>query len=56
MAPEPVLDYVCAHEAAHLIEMNHSDRFWRLVDRLVPESGTSRAWLKRHGSALHRYG
>jgi predicted metal-dependent hydrolase len=56
MAPESVLDYVCAHEAAHLIEMNHSPRFWRLVDRLVPDVQSSRAWLKRHGGHLHRYG
>ncbi|WP_193184686.1 M48 family metallopeptidase [Nisaea sediminum] len=56
LAPEHVLDYVCAHEAAHLIEMNHSHRFWALVERLVEDMDTSRAWLKRHGAALHRYG
>ncbi len=36
MAPEPVLDYVVAHEAAHLVEMNHGPRFWRLVEGLCP--------------------
>ncbi|WP_420403056.1 M48 family metallopeptidase [Nisaea sp.] len=56
MAPEHVLDYVCAHEAAHLIEMNHSQRFWTLVERLVADMDMSRAWLKRHGATLHRYG
>lgn len=56
MAPERVLDYVCAHEAAHLLEMNHSSRFWRLVDGLVDDMAVPRAWLKRHGAALHRYG
>jgi predicted metal-dependent hydrolase len=56
LAPEHVLDYVCAHEAAHLIEMNHSGRFWALCDGLVENMDMSRAWLKRHGATLHRYG
>ncbi|HWK43619.1 MAG TPA: SprT family zinc-dependent metalloprotease [Stellaceae bacterium] len=56
LAPEPVLDYVVAHEVAHLIEMNHGAAFWRLVEDLAPGHGTSRAWLKRHGGALLRYG
>ncbi|UUX52079.1 M48 family metallopeptidase [Nisaea acidiphila] len=56
LAPEHVLDYVCAHEAAHLIEMNHSHRFWALVEKLVEDMDMSRAWLKRHGATLHRYG
>lgn len=56
LAPEHVLDYVCAHEAAHLIEMNHSQRFWALVDGLVEDMHRSRTWLKRHGATLHRYG
>ena len=56
LAPEPVLDYVCAHEAAHLAEMNHSPAFWRLVAGLVGDWETPRRWLRRHGSALHRYG
>lgn len=56
LAPEPVLDYVVAHEVAHLVEMNHSDRFWALVRRLDPQMETARAWLKLHGSGLHRYG
>jgi len=56
LAPEPVLDYVVAHEAAHLVEMNHSPRFWRVVEGLMPDFERHRAWLKRHGSRLHRYG
>ena len=55
MAPPAVLDYVAAHEAAHLIEMNHGPRFWALVERLRPDWRTRRAWLKREGGALHRY-
>ncbi len=56
LAPEPVFDYVVAHEAAHLVEMNHSPRFWRLVGRLMPDYETHRAWLKSHGARLHAYG
>lgn len=56
LAPETVLDYVIAHEAAHLVEMNHSARFWRLVAQLMPGYEHERAWLKRHGGRLHAYG
>jgi hypothetical protein len=56
LAPETVLDYVVAHEVAHLVEMNHSPAFWRLVATLAPEYGAARLWLKRLGSELHRYG
>jgi predicted metal-dependent hydrolase len=56
LAPEPVLDYVCAHEAAHLVEMNHSPAFWRLVQERVGDWEPHRRWLKRHGAALHRFG
>jgi predicted metal-dependent hydrolase len=56
LAPEWVLDYVIAHEVAHLVEMNHGPRFWRLVDRLYPDSVRPREWLRRHGTRLHRYG
>jgi hypothetical protein len=55
-APEPVLDYVVAHEVAHLVEMNHGARFWRLVASLSPDIAGSRAWLKRHRSRLLSYG
>jgi len=55
LAPPPVLDYVVAHEVAHLRELNHRPRFWRLVDELVPEVEKSQAWLSAHGALLHRY-
>ena len=54
MAPPEVLDYVAAHEAAHLVEMNHGPRFWALVERLRPDWRESRDWLRRHGGDLHR--
>jgi predicted metal-dependent hydrolase len=55
-APEPVVDYVVAHEVAHLAEMNHGPRFWKLVRSLTPDTATPRAWLKRHRSELLSYG
>ena len=55
-APEPVIDYVVAHEVAHLAEMNHGPRFWRLVESLSPDSAAARAWLKRHRNRLLSYG
>jgi len=56
LAPPFVLDYLAAHEVAHLIEMNHSRRFWRLVERICPDLSRAKAWLDAHGSDLHRYG
>ncbi len=56
LAPENVMDYVVAHEVAHLIELNHGRGFWTLVDRLCPENRAPRYWLQRHGATLHRYG
>ncbi|MFU8777209.1 MAG: M48 family metallopeptidase [Roseovarius sp.] len=55
LAPPAVLDYVAAHEVAHLAQMNHSPAFWAEVARLMPDYETPRAWLRREGSALHRY-
>jgi predicted metal-dependent hydrolase len=55
MAPPSVLDYVVAHEVAHLKELNHEPRFWRLVDTLIPHSEKSQAWLAENGVLLHRY-
>ena len=56
LAPPFVLDYVAAHEVAHLVEMNHSRAFWRLVARLYPNVPRAKAWLDHHGPELHRYG
>ena len=52
MTPASVLDYVVAHEVAHLKEMNHSAAFWREVDRLVDHRDRSRRWLREHGPRL----
>jgi predicted metal-dependent hydrolase len=56
LAPDSVIDYVVAHEVAHLIEMNHSPRFWRLVETLAPDTEGPRAWLRRHRLGLLAYG
>lgn len=54
MAPPEVLDYVAAHEVAHLVHMDHSPRFWGVVETLFPDHRTCRAWLRTHGNSLHR--
>jgi predicted metal-dependent hydrolase len=56
LAPGEVVDYVVAHEVAHLAEMNHGREFWAAVARLTPNAGAARTWLKRHGHGLLRYG
>ncbi len=56
LAPPFVLDYLAVHEAAHLVEMNHSRRFWKLVERLCPDFRRAKAWLDTNGADLHRYG
>ena len=55
MAPPGVLDYVAAHEVAHLVHMDHSRRFWDLVASLAPGWQAERDWLRTDGTALHRY-
>lgn len=55
LAPPDVLDYVAAHEVAHLAEMNHSPDFWAVVARLMPDYALHRRWIKSHGEQLHRY-
>lgn len=54
-APAHVLDYVAAHEVAHLREMNHGPKFWRLVKQTMPRMHEARCWLKRWGAELHRF-
>jgi predicted metal-dependent hydrolase len=56
LAPPYVLDYLAAHEVAHLVELNHSSRFWRLVTKLYPNFERAKTWLDVHGTDLHRYG
>ena len=56
LAPSYVLDYLCAHEVAHLVHMNHSARFWKLTQSICPATDRAEAWLKAHGTGLHRYG
>jgi predicted metal-dependent hydrolase len=56
-APSDVVDYVVAHEIAHLVHHNHSARFWALAEKLTAgDMGTCKAWLRRHGQSLMRYG
>jgi hypothetical protein len=52
LAPEPVLDYVVWHEVCHLEILDHSPRFWALVEQRCPEARAHAAWLRRHGAAL----
>ena len=53
--PRYVLDYVAAHEVAHLREMNHGPRFWKLVAGAVPRLEEAKHWLRHEGTDLHRY-
>ncbi|MCG6858212.1 MAG: M48 family metallopeptidase, partial [Salaquimonas sp.] len=53
MAPADVLDYLAAHEVAHLREMNHSEAFWTLVAETCPDMERHRQWLRIHGAKLH---
>ncbi len=55
MAPASVLDYVAAHEVAHLIRMDHSPAFWDLCRKLCPDWRTERDWLRLHGAGLHAW-
>ncbi len=56
LAPFAVADYVAAHECAHLVEANHSPRFWAVVKSLIGDHAPHRAWLRTEGSRLHAFG
>ncbi len=56
LAPPWVLDYVAAHEVAHLIEANHSSAYWAVVKHIFGDHRPARAWLRAHGAALHAVG
>jgi predicted metal-dependent hydrolase len=55
MTPPEVLAYVVVHELCHLRHMNHSTRFWELLDEAWPTRREQQAWLRRHGAELHSY-
>ena len=52
LAPPEILDYVVWHEACHLVHMDHSPRFWSLLERHVPDYRAPRRWLRDHGATL----
>jgi hypothetical protein len=54
LAPDAVLDYLIVHELAHRAQMNHSRRFWEVVERVCPRHRSHRRWLRRNAQALHR--
>lgn len=56
LAPPLVLDYLAAHEVAHRIELNHSKRYWKVVDSIFAERARAEKWLRTQGTSLHRYG
>jgi predicted metal-dependent hydrolase len=56
LAPYAVMDYVAAHECAHLVEANHSPRFWAVVRDLNGDPRPHRAWLRANGARLHAFG
>ena len=53
LAPDSVLDYLVIHELSHRAQMNHSRRFWEVVERACPHHRTHRKWLRKHGRSLY---
>lgn len=52
MAPPEIIEYIVAHEVCHLVHMNHSNQFWSLVERLIPDYKDRRTWLRKNGMRL----
>ena len=52
MAPEPIIDYLIAHEVSHLVHPNHSPKFWQLVVQLNPDFKKHKQWLLQHGHSM----
>lgn len=55
-APYHAIDYVVAHEVAHLVHMDHSQKFWKLCSELSSDYKSGKAWMKAHGNSLMGYG
>ncbi|MBS4536475.1 M48 family metallopeptidase [Clostridium sp. D2Q-14] len=53
IAPESVLDYIVVHEMCHMIHVDHSSRFWKLVEKIIPDYKVQREWLKEYGINLN---
>ncbi len=56
MAPPDILDYVAAHECAHLVHLNHSPAYWRLLKTLDVDAVAARDWFSANGQSLYAYG
>ena len=56
LAPKEILDYVAAHECTHLIHLNHSPDYWRLLATLDVDARGARRWFRNHGERLFAYG
>jgi predicted metal-dependent hydrolase len=56
LAPPAILDYVAAHECAHLVHLNHSPAYWRVLMELGAAARAARDWFAAHGQGLYAYG